>query len=50
MQKTRAGQAMIEYVITVAVVISFMSVMALFLYSYKQNSGRILELTASEYP
>ena len=44
------GQAMVEYVITTCVLIAMVAIMAVFLYTFKENGGRILDLAASEYP
>lgn len=44
------GQAMIEYIIVAGILMSMMAVMALFLYIFRENSGRILDFVASEYP
>jgi hypothetical protein len=46
----RAGQAMTEYVLTAGVLLATVAVMAVFLYTFKEHSGRVLELAASEYP
>jgi hypothetical protein len=44
------GQAMIEYVIIAAILVSTVSIMAVFLQTFRQHSSRTLELAASEYP
>lgn len=41
---------MVEYTITAAVLISVIAVMAIFLYTFKEYSGRVMDLAASEYP
>lgn len=46
----RRGQVLVEYVVTVGVIIALMSGAALLLYVLKENGGRILDLVASEYP
>ncbi|MFO7871804.1 MAG: hypothetical protein R6V03_10290 [Kiritimatiellia bacterium] len=49
-KRPRGGQAMIEYVITAGMLIAAVAIMAVFLYTFRENSGRILDLVASEYP
>ncbi len=41
---------MIEYVVVAAMLILTMTILAVFLYTYKEQSGRVLDLAASEYP
>lgn len=44
------GQSMIEYVIVAGVLLSTLAIMAVFLYTFREHSGRALDLVASEYP
>jgi hypothetical protein len=44
------GQAMIEYLIVAVMFIAVIAVFALLLYALRQQSSRVLELVASEYP
>jgi hypothetical protein len=44
------GQAMIEYMILAVMVAITASIMAVFLYAFRENSGRVLSLAGSEYP
>lgn len=46
----RGGQAMIEYVIIAAMLISAVAVAAVLLYTFREHGGRVLDLVASEYP
>ena len=46
----RRGQAMVEYMLAVVVVIGLLVAMAYLLYALKQNGNRVLDLVASEYP
>jgi hypothetical protein len=46
----RRGQAMIEYVIITGILLSTVTILAVLLYVFKQHSGRVLDLAASEYP
>ena len=44
------GQAMIEYAVMTALLLSTALILTVFLYTYKQHSERIVNLVASEYP
>ncbi len=46
----KSGQAMIEYVVLAVMVITTVSIMAILLYTFKEQGGRVLDLAASEYP
>ncbi len=46
----RRGQAMIEYLIIASMLIGASAILAVFLYTFKEQSGRVLDLAASEYP
>ena len=46
----RSGQVMVEYVVVFVAMLAVVSIMALFLYSVRQQSNRALDLVASEYP
>jgi len=46
----KQGQAMIEYVVLVVFTIMTISIMAVLLYTFKEQGGRVLDLAASEYP
>jgi uncharacterized protein (UPF0333 family) len=46
----KKGQAMIEYVVLAVFVILTVSIMAVLLYTFKEQGGRVLDLAASEYP
>ena len=41
---------MVEYVIAAGVLVTTVAVMAVFLYTFRQYGGRVLDLVASEYP
>lgn len=47
---SKSGQVMIEYAIIAAVLTLMVTVMALFLYVFRQEGSRVLDLVASEYP
>ena len=44
------GQAMIEYVIVAGMLVSAAAILAVFLFTFRQQGGRILDLVASEFP
>ncbi|MBL7077042.1 MAG: hypothetical protein ISS31_06195 [Kiritimatiellae bacterium] len=46
----RSGQVMIEYVIVAAMLVAATTILAVFLYSFREFGGRVLDLVASEYP
>lgn len=48
--RERNGQTMVEYVITAGVLVAAVAILAVFLYTFRENSGRVLDLVASEYP
>jgi len=41
---------MIEYLVVAAMLMATMTILAVFLYTFKEQSGRVLDLAASEYP
>jgi hypothetical protein len=46
----RQGQTMVEYLIVAAMLVGPMAMMGVFLYVYRKNAGRVLDLVGSEYP
>ena len=46
----RSGQAMVEYAIVAGMMVLAASVLAVFLYAFREYGGRVLDLVASEYP
>ncbi len=46
----KKGQVIIEYIITTAVLMATIAIIAVFLYTFRENSGRIINLSASEFP
>lgn len=46
----KKGQVMIETAILAAMLVAAVAVFAVFLYTFKQDSGRTVELVAYEYP
>jgi hypothetical protein len=49
-RRNRSGQAMVEYMILAAMLVVTASILAVFLYSFRENAGRVIDLAASEYP
>lgn len=50
MRKKRGGQAMTEYVIVFVALFGALATLAVLLYALRQQSNRVLDLVASEYP
>ena len=48
--RRRRGQTLSEYAIASGVLLAVVAMAALFLYTFKEYGGRILDLVASEYP
>lgn len=46
----RAGQALTEFVLVVASTLLLLVMVALFLHTFREYGGRVLNLVASEYP
>lgn len=49
-RRTRRGQTLVEYAVATGVLLAVVALAALFLYTFKEYGGRILDLVASEYP
>lgn len=49
-RRYKRGQTMAEYAIATGVMLGIVVVAALFLFTFKEYGGRILDLVASEYP
>lgn len=47
---SESGQTMVEYIIVFVMLLALVGVCSLLLYSLRGQSGRALELVASEYP
>jgi hypothetical protein len=41
---------MMEYLMTAAILMASIAVLAVFLYTFKEQGDRVLDLVASEYP
>ncbi len=49
-QKRKSGQTMVEYAIVMVMLLALVAICGLLLYALRGQSGRALELVASEYP
>ena len=49
-RRNRGGQATTEYLLVAAVIITMVAVLALLLYTFREQSGRVVDLVASDYP
>ena len=49
-QNSKSGQTMVEYAIVMVMLLALVAVCGLLLYALRGQSGRALELVASEYP
>ena len=45
-----SGQAMVEYMVTAVMLIATVAILSVFLYTFKETGGRVLDLVAYEYP
>lgn len=41
---------MVEYIIVAGMLIATVAILAVFLYTFKEYGGRVLDLVSSEYP
>jgi hypothetical protein len=46
----RGGQAMVEYVIVLVSLFAALATLGVLLYALRQQSNRVLDLVASDYP
>lgn len=49
-RRHRAGQALVEYMIISAILLMMMTIMAVFLFAFREHAGRVLDLIAYGYP
>ncbi|MFO7535408.1 MAG: hypothetical protein R6X19_06960 [Kiritimatiellia bacterium] len=49
-RRFKRGQTIAEYAVVTGVLLGIVVLAALFLYTFKEYGGRILDLVASEYP
>jgi hypothetical protein len=41
---------MVEYIVVAAMLLAAVAILAVFLYAFRLNGGRVLDLVAFEYP
>jgi len=46
----RRGQATVEFVVVAAMLVATLAILVVFLFSFKEYGGRIMDLAGSEYP
>lgn len=46
----KAGQVMLEYVIVAGMLVGVLSMLALFLYTFKEQGTRVLDLISADFP
>ena len=49
-KENHRGQVMIEFIIVASMLILTVSILSVLLYTFKENSTRVLQLVGSEYP
>jgi hypothetical protein len=49
-RKENGGQALVEYVIIAGIMVLSVTIISLFMYTFKEQSSRILDLVSSEFP
>lgn len=49
-RRANGGQAIVEYVIVAGIMVAMLSVLTLFMETFREYSARILELVSSDYP
>jgi len=49
-QSSKSGQAMLEYVMVVAMSLGILVTLGFFMYVFKEYGGRVLDLVSSNYP
>jgi len=47
---SQSGQAMLEYVMVLAMSLGVLLTLGFFIYVFKEHGGRILDLVSSSYP
>jgi hypothetical protein len=47
---SKSGQTLTEFMVTAGVILASVVVLSLFLYTFKEYGGRILDLVALDYP
>ena len=47
---SRRGQATVEYIVVAGMLIATLAILVVFLATFREYGGRVLDLAASEYP
>lgn len=46
----RSGQVMLEYAIVAGILVVVVAMLALFLYTFKEQGGRVMDLISADFP
>ena len=49
-KKGRSGQVMLEYAIVAGILVAVVAMLALFLYTFKEEGGRVMDLISADFP
>jgi len=49
-RRRKDGQAALEYMIVAAMLLGVVAIMAVLLYTLRENGGRVLDLVGSDWP
>lgn len=50
LRRGRSGQIMLEYAIVAAILVGIVAMLALFLFTFKEQGGRVMDMISSDYP
>ena len=48
--KSRSGQAVVEYIIIAGMLTATLAILIVFLATFREHGGRVMDLAGSEYP
>jgi len=48
--RKKSGQIMLEYAIVAGILVGVLSMLALFLFTFKEQGGRIMDLISADFP
>lgn len=49
-EKGKSGQVMLEYAIVAGILVVVIAMLALFLYTFKEQGGRVMDLISADFP
>jgi len=49
-EKGNSGQVMLEYAIVAGILVVVVAMLALFLYTFKEQGGRVMDLISADFP